>query len=152
MNYKYCSCFGHLKIDITEELEKNTEKLFESLVVNENVGNFFFGGFGLFDDLCWQVVTKLKQKYPHIKRIFCLHDPRLQRIDKRIKYFNEEDYEEFIYLDLSFDYWYTRIYYRNCEMINQSDFVVFYIRNTNNSGAYKAYKYAVKQKKQIFEL
>lgn len=37
-------------------------------------------------------------------------------------------------------------------MINQSDFVIFYTIDQENSGAYKAYKYAKKIKKDHFNL
>lgn len=87
-----------------------------------------------------------------IKRIYCLSDPRHQRVSKRPKWLKDENYEEFIYLDLSFDWWYQRIYYRNCEMIDQSDYVVFYVKHTENSGAYKAFQYAKRKKKNIFQL
>ena len=48
-------------------------KLYESienLIVNENVDTFLFGSKSQFDDLCHKVVTELKEKYPHIKRIY----------------------------------------------------------------------------------
>ena len=64
----------------------------------------------------------------------------------------DEDYEQFIYLALSYDYWYTRIYYRNCAMIDRSDYVVFYAEERENSGAYKALRYVVKQKKPYINL
>ena len=150
--HKICSFFGHREIEVTEELVKELKLKIEDLIVNESVGIFYFGGFGMFDDLCWQVVTELKLKYAHIKRIFCLSNPRHLRVNKRPKNLKREDYEEFVYLDLDFDWWYQRIYYRNVEMINQSDFVIFYVKNTSNSGAYKAYQYAVKKKKKIINI
>ena len=53
---------------------------------------------------------------------------------------------------LDYDYWFNRIYYRNCEMINQSDFILFYAQNQQNSGAYKAFKYAKKDKKDFMNI
>ena len=61
---------------------------------------------------------------------------------------DNEDFEEFKYLDLDFDWWYQRICYRNCAMVDRSDIVVFYVEPRENSGAYKVYTYA-KQKKKI---
>lgn len=150
LSYKLCSCFGHSEMEVTEELRTRLTIKLEDMIVNENFGIFYFGGFGAFDYLCWQVVTELKKKYPHIKRIFCLFDPRHQRPSKRPKWMNDENYEDFIYLDLSFDYYYSRIYFRNVEMINQSDFVLFYVKFAQRSGAYKALQYAQKKKKPYF--
>lgn len=150
--HKSCSVFGHSKIEITDSLKEKIYLTFESLIKGENVGYFYFGGFGEFDDLCWQAVTDLKGKYPNIKRIFCLSDPRHQMISKRPKWLKNEDYEEIVYLDLNFDYWYSRIYYRNIQMVNRSDFVVFYVDHSEQSGAYKILQYAIKKKKQIINI
>ena len=120
-----CSVFGHSKIEITKELEDKLIATFEQLI-KQGCKYFYFGGFGEFDDLCHKIISELKNTYPHIQRIFCLSDPRHQRISKRPKWLKDEDYEEFIYLDLDFDYWYQRIYYRNLAMINDSDYCVFY--------------------------
>ena len=149
---KSCSIFGHSKIEVTENLKARLTLTFEKLIAKENVRYFYFGGFGEFDDFCWQVITKLREKYVDIKRIFCLSDPRHLRLSKRPKWINNENYEEITYLDLDFDYYYTRIYFRNCEIINRSDFVVFYVNHTERSGAYKALQYAIKKKKQIINI
>lgn len=149
---KSCSVFGHSKIKITKELENNLKSTFKMLITQENVKYFYFGGFGEFDDLCHSIITELKNEHPEIYRIFCLSDPRHQRLSKRPKWLKDEDYEEITYLDLNFDYWYTRIYYRNCEIIDRSDFVVFYVNHTEQSGAYKALQYAKRKKKQIINV
>ena len=149
---KSCSVFGHSKIEITENLKERLTLTFENLIAKENVKYFHFGGFGEFDDLCHSIITELKNEYPEIYRIFCLSDPRHQRLSKRPKWLKDEDYEEITYLDLNFDYWYTRIYYRNCEIIDRSDFVVFYVNHTEKSGAYKTLQHAIKKKKQIINI
>ncbi len=148
---KTCSVFGHSTIEITKELES---KLFETLknLIDNGCENFYFGGFGMFDELCHKVVSELKLTYNHIKRIFCVSDPRHLRISKRPKWLKREDYEEFVYLDLEFDWWYQRIYYRNCAMIDKSDIIIFYAEERENSGAYKALKYAKQKKKSFINL
>lgn len=151
LTYKTCSVFGHSKIEITNELEI---KLFETCkeLIEKGYVYFYFGGFGMFDELCHKVVSKLKEINNHIKRVFCLSDPRHLRTSKRPIWLKNEDYEEFVYLDLEFDWWYQRIYYRNCAMIDKSDIVLFYIEERENSGAYIAYKYAKQKKKKIINL
>ena len=155
VNFKYsCAVFGHSEIEVTYELKVSLKDTFIDLIANKNVGIFYFGGFGEFDKLCWEIVTELKQTmFPHIKRIYvCENETYVNRPHKRPKWLKKEDYEEIIYFSLRFDYWYTRIYYRNIEIIDHSDFNVFYIRNTKNSGVYKVYKYAKKHKKNIIML
>ena len=67
---KTCCFFGHRKIDETEELKNNLYEIIENLIVNEKVDTFLFGSKSQFDDLCHKIVTDLKEKYPHIKRIY----------------------------------------------------------------------------------
>ncbi len=148
---KICSVFGHSEINITKELEENLTTAFKNLI-NEGCEIFLFGGFGMFDELCHRLISELKSTYKNIKRIYCLSDPRHLRPSKRPKWLKSEDYEDFVYLDLQFDWWYKRIYFRNCAMIDKSDVVVFYVEERKNSGAYKAYKYAKQKKKRIINL
>ena len=62
--------FGHRKIDETEELKNKLYEIIENLIVNEKVDTFLFGSKSQFDDLCLKVVTEMKEKHPHIKRIY----------------------------------------------------------------------------------
>ena len=149
---KVCSVFGHRNIDLCDLSMEELKDDFENLILYENVNTFLFGGFGDFDKLCHELVSELKQKYNHIKRIYCLSDERHLMATKCPKYIVKSDYEELIYLPLDYDFYYKRIYFRNCAMIDESDFVIFYIRHTEYSGAYKAYKYAVKKKKKIINI
>ena len=151
MQYNTCSVFGHSKIEITKELENKLFATFEDLI-KQGCEYFYFGGFSMFDELCHKIISELKLTYSQIKRIFCLSDPRHKRISKRPKWLKDEDYEEFIYLDLDFDWWYQRIYYRNCAMIDKSDIIIFYVEERENSGAYKAFKYAKRKKKELINL
>lgn len=153
MENKICSVFGHSEIEIDEELKTRLYTTLEDLITNKGIDAFYFGGFGMFDDLCYKTVSELKDKYHNINRIFCCSDPRWLRPSKRPRWLNEETYEDIVYLDLEYDYWYTRIYFRNCEMINQSDYVIFYVKDkSSRSGAYKALQYAEKKKKEYVNL
>ncbi len=147
---KICSLFGHREVAITAELVSAVEKAIES-VIKQGVTKFYFGGFGEFDSLCHKIVSAKRQEFGLV-RVYCLEDERYLRINKRPKYLLDEDYEQFVYLPLSYNSWYTRIYYRNCEMIDNSDFVIFYIRNEEKSGAFKAYKYAKRKHKSIISV
>ena len=63
-------CFiGHRTIEKSEELISSIKKTVITLV-NKGATTFLFGGMGDFDDLSWEVVTVLKEKYPSIKRVY----------------------------------------------------------------------------------
>ena len=79
-----CSVFGHREIIITDELVGKVRTTFDKLI-NDGCTYFYFGGFGEFDNLCHKIVTQLKGKYSHIKRVFCLSDVRHLRTSKRPK-------------------------------------------------------------------
>lgn len=151
MENKICSFFGHREICITKELRSKLLIEIEKLI-KKGFNIFYFGGFGDFDNLCWEVTTELKKQYKYIKRILCVIDLKSITQGKLPKWIKKENYEEIIYLNLEFDWWYKRIYYRNCEMIKCSDFIIFYIEKTENSGAYKAMQYAKIRKKAYINI
>ena len=148
---KICSFFGHRTIQDKEWLQSKVDTVVEDLI-EKGFTHFLFGGFGEFDELCHAVVSVKKTKYPYIQRIYCVSDEKYLKEHNRPTYLRLEDYEEFTYYAPTFNYWYTRIYYRNCEMIKRSDYVVFYAESREGSGAYKALQYAQKQKKRYINL
>ena len=149
---KICSFFGHRSVEITEELYASvTTEILKSVDFGCRV--FYFGGYGDFDALCYRIVNEIKEEKAElgIKRIYCV--PRESYLRKKVRYFNKEDYDEIIYLVPSFEGWYKSIYFRNIAMIDESDVVVFYTEEREDSGAYKAYKYAKRKKtKRIINL
>ena len=73
---KACSFFGHRDTPQTEQLKQKVRETVERLIVEEGVNTFLFGSRSNFDELCHIVVTELKEKYPHIRRIayLCKHE------------------------------------------------------------------------------
>lgn len=144
MEEKVCSFFGHREIELTEELYAITlAAIKKSLDFGCRV--FYFGGYGEFDELCYKIVTQIKEENTalELKRIYCVPQERHLRKGGR---FRRENYEEVVYLMPAFEGWYKSIYFRNCAMIDKSDFIIFYAEEREDSGAYKAYKYAKKKK------
>ena len=145
---KICSFFGHRKMEITDQLY---ESAYSEIVKSIQLGcrTFYFGGYSDFDDLCYSIVTSIKQKETqlNIERVYCVAQERY--LYKKAGCFNREDYDKVVYLIPSFNGWYKSIYFRNCAMIDDSDVVIFCVENRENSGAYKAFKYAKKKKDKV---
>ena len=144
MEDKVCSFFGHREIMLTEELYATTlTEIKKSVDLGCRV--FYFGGFGEFDDLCYQIVTKLKEDCPslHIRRIYCVPQEKQLR---KARWMTEGKYDDIIFLIPKLTGWYRSIFFRNCAMIDGSDVVIFYAENRAESGAYKAYHYALTKK------
>ncbi|MBO5102576.1 MAG: hypothetical protein J6C13_00610 [Clostridia bacterium] len=145
---KICSFFGHREVNLTKSEIIKLKDLIITLVKEKGFNIFLFGGFGEFDALCLKLVTELKEEYPNIKRIYCLENEKYLKKKYKLNNF----YDEVIYLPVDFDYWYTRIYYRNIEIIKHSDLIVFYAEERKDSGAYKALKFAKSIKKPFINI
>ena len=144
---KSCAFFGHRKIEERSKIKEKVKAFLIEKIENENFRRFYFGGFGEFDDICYEIVTELKQRYSDIKRCFCVVDEKW--LNKKPKWLEKIEYEEIISFALAFEWWYKRIYFRNCAMIDQSDFVVFFVVDKENSGANKSLVYAKSKKKSL---
>ena len=149
---KICSFFGHRTIKSTETLsEIITAEIVKALEFG--CRTFYFGGYGDFDKLCYQIVSKIKRTNPtlNIERVYCVAQESF--LHKKVRYFERTDYEKVIYLTPAFEGWYKSIYFRNCAMIDNSEVIIFYAEKRENSGAYKAFMYAKKKKgKRIVNL
>lgn len=70
MKEKTCCFIGHRKIEETSKLRGELYEIIERLIKDEKVDTFLFGSKSRFNDLCHELVTKIKEKYPHIKRVY----------------------------------------------------------------------------------
>ena len=183
MNYKTCSFFGHRNVVETEELKCKLTEVIEDLIVNHNVLTFLFGSRSDFDSICHLVVTELKEKYTEIKRIkyTCRHETCVLESERahweKVYSFYKKAKVTLLGVEEEhgFKTKYTagRLSYveRNQEMINDSDYCVFYydenykppIRRVfqkgvgvneyqPKSGTELAYNYAKQKKKTIINI
>lgn len=150
------ACFiGHREINETEELKVKVLSIIENLIVKENIDTFLFGSKSRFDSLCLELVTQIKQKYTHIKRIYV-----------RAEYPNiSDDYKAYL-LEFYDDTYYPEkligaaksIYVkRNYEMIDNSRVCIIYCKENysvanRKSGTKIALEYAKGRKKTIYRL
>lgn len=147
-----CCFFGHRKINETEELKKQLTEIIERLIVTEKVDTFLFGSKSRFDSLCLELVTKMKEKYPHIKRIYVRAE--FPVISDSYKAYLLESYEDTCYPEKIIGSGRAAYVERNYEMISNSRFCIVYydelcIPATRKSGTEIALDYATKQKKEI---
>lgn len=145
-----CCFIGHRELEITEKLEQRIYEQVEKLICDEEVNTFLFGSKSLFNSLCYEQVTKLKQQYPDIKRIYL----RAEFPDIT------DDYQRYL-LERYEDTYYApavagRMVYveRNRKMIDKSDICIMYYREqtgrvSKKSGTKIALEYARKRKKKI---
>ena len=155
MEENTCCFIGHRTINETEELKSKLYETIEKLIVENSIDTFLFGSRSRFNDLCHEIVTQIKEKYPHIKRIYV----RAEYPDINEKYTNYllEFYEDTYYPEKIIGAGKVAYVERNYEMINKSHFCIFYYDEQNaptirKSGTKIAFDYAVKQKKEIIRI
>ena len=168
MDNKVCCFIGHRKIAKSSELREKILNTIENLIVNENVNSFFFGSKSEFNDYCYEIATELKEKYPHIKRVYVRS--AFQHIPDWYEDSLLEHYEDTYFPEHMAKAGRASYVERNQEMINKSDFCVFFYdenylppRRKNSrkdlfdyqpkSGTGVAYEYAMKKKdKQVLNV
>ena len=164
---KACSFFGHRDTPQTEELKQKIRVTVEQLIVGEGVDTFLFGSRSKFDELCHMVVTELKEKYPHIRRVayLCKHEAgclvgtgeEMRQAIKRLTGRNEyvREFEEIKRSDRVDSAGRAAYVERNQWVVDESEFVVCCIclsDNLKKSGSISAYKYATKKLKRAIML
>ena len=175
-------CFiGHRTIDNAEQIKGKLFGILSKLIIG-GADTFLFGSKSEFDSLCWEVVTELKEQYPHIKRV-CYTAPHevaftskeereqteqffSQMMKREVHYM---DYEESVSSQKALTANKNAYIMRNQEMIDHSDTCVFYYnenylppmrKSTSKflpdyqpkSGTAIAFAHATRKKKQIINL
>ena len=64
MKERTCCFIGHRKIEETSELRAELYEIIERLIKDEKVDTFLFGSKSQFNELCRDIVTKIKENTP----------------------------------------------------------------------------------------
>ncbi len=162
-----CCFFGHRKIEVTDALRARLFETIEDLICNKKVDTFLFGSNSNFDELCLQVVTALKIKYPHIRRVYVRAE--FPYINESYTAFVLKSYDETYYPEKVLRAGRAAYVKRNYEMIDNSRYCVTYYDKTYmpenrkrskrdmvsyqpKSGTELAYTYAVRRGLQVLNL
>ena len=152
MNKNTCCFFGHRTINETEELKSKLIEIIEKLIVDKQVDTFLFGSKSRFNSLCLELVTEIKEKYPHIKRVYVRAEHPY--ISEHYKNYLLESYEDTYYPEKILGSGRAAYVERNYEMIDNSFYCVVYYNEqsaptTRKSGIKIALDYAKKKCKNI---
>ena len=144
---KICSFCGHGKEwDLPMDIDIRIEVAVSDLI-SKNVNVFYSGGMGAFDSKCEAVILKLKQKYKDLKLILII--PYLTKTLDDIS--KAKKYDEIIFPDLGRVHYKSAIQKRNRWMIDRSDFLLSYVKNSTG-GARQSFEYAKRKGIDITEL
>ena len=147
-----CCFIGHREINVTDELKEKLRMVIKRLIIEESIDTFLFGSKSHFDNLCYDIVTEIKKKYPHIKRIFVRAE--YPYIDESYEAYLLESYEDTYFPKSVLGAGKASYVKRNCEMIDNSRFCIVYYKEDytpkgRKSGTKIALAYAVRKKKNI---
>jgi len=150
-----CCVFGHRTVSETAELKVKLIEIIEKLITEENVDTFLFGSKSRFDSLCLEMVTQMKEKYPHIKRVYVRAEHPF--ISEHYKNYLLESYEETYYPEKIINAGRASYVERNYEMIDKCQVCIVYYDEqvapaTRKSGTKIALDYAIRQRKKIIRI
>ena len=147
---------GHRKIEERGGLRQKITDSVTALIEKKKADTFLFGSKSEFNDLCYEVVSELKDEYPHIRRIDVRatneHLPQMY-IDITLKY-----YEETVFPESVSGAGYRSYIKRNQAMIDMCNILITYFDKEycqsvgRISGTRKAVEYAIKKNKQMINL
>ena len=173
---KRCCFIGHRSIELTDDLLQQLKGTIKRLILEEGVRYFLFGSRSAFDDLCHHIVTELQNEYPHIVRVaytrrseYAVKAEEKEKLERswasvlktEVKL---KDYDAEVQSDRVYSAGKASYVERNQEMIDNSDFCIFYYnesylppkrKRTNRdlstyqpkSGTRLAYEYAIQKSK-----
>ena len=173
---KRCCFIGHRTSELTDELTELLKGTIRRLILEEGVCYFLFGSRSAFDDLCHNIVTEFQKEYPHIVRVAYTRcseyavkaeeKEKLERSWASVLKTNVKlkDYDAEVQSDRVYSAGKASYVERNQEMIDDSDFCIFYYneeylppkrKRTNRdlttyqpkSGTRLAYEYAMQKVK-----
>ncbi len=169
MEKQSCCFIGHRDIEDAEAVFLSTKRVVEELI-EQGVRVFNFGGRSDFNDICYKIVLELEKEYPYIKRVkynvtteYVFYKEDKEKIIKmrcpNLSYYDESKISERVKKAGRASY-----VERNQDMINDSDFCVFfynegykplknpYHQSNGKSGTAVAFEYAKRKKKDIINI
>lgn len=150
MNICTVSFLGHRKIENISEIEKKLFSVINNIIKNHDYVKFLVGREGEFDLLASSVISKVTAGNHNTYTVLVLPYMKAGYRDHKQNYlccYNEIEICE----ESATAYPKSAIHIRNKTMIDRSDIVVCCI-NHQNSGAYKAFRYAESLSRHIINI
>ena len=163
---KTCCFIGHRNVQKTPELYSRLVNVIKTLIEKKGVLTFYLGNASDFNQLCYEAVTEIKKEHPTIKRVYVRS--HFAYITEHYTNYLLKFYDDTFIPDKVEFAGKASYVERNQEMINLSDYCVFYyneqyqppLRKQSrhslfcqpNSGTKLAYEYAIKKNKKIINL
>lgn len=152
LDNQICCIWGHRRINETSALRAQLSAAIECLIVEKGVNTFLFGSKSRFNDLCYELITEIKSRYPHIQRIYVRAEFPI--INESYRSYLLERYEDTYFPEKLLRAGKAVYVRRNFEMIDKSHYCLIYYDASytpikRKSGTKLAIDYAMKKKTEI---
>lgn len=145
MQNKCCTFAGHS--NAPDSVKPELLKTISDLIEKENVTTFYVGSHGNFDGMSAGAVREIKRQYRDKNIKLVLVVPKMNSTITNQRDYYESMYDELIIpAESDAAHYKAMITVRNRWMVDNSDFIITYIRR-EHGGAFTTYKYT--QKKEI---
>ena len=143
--------FGHRSIILNEEHVKQIRQVIEESISLSEKTEFLCGGYGDFDNACTQTAREVKKIYPncYIHFVTPYITPTVQ--SKNSDMIKQNLYDEIIYPPIEHIPPRFAISYRNKWMVENADFIIFFVKR-ESGGAYDMLKYAKRKNKKYINI
>ncbi len=154
--YMKVAFIGHRTIDQKMNLAEKLLNTVKELIINEKADIFLFGSRSDFNNLCYDTVTKLKETYQYIKRVYVRAE--YEFINYSYKEYLLTFYEDTFYPAQVHGAGKLSYIKRNCVLVDESDILVTYCdmgykpKTGTKSGTKMAVDYALRTGKRIINL
>ena len=141
--------FGHASFIENEKYEQKVLDFLEERI-GDRVAYAYLGKHGKFDDFAYECCRKYKVKHPNLSLVYVTPYMTLEfqkkHLSEQLRHYDQVIYPEIEDKPIRF-----AIIYRNRYMVESADFVLTYVSH-RWGGAYKAFEYAKKKGKPIFNI
>lgn len=161
-----CCFIGHRKIEVTDGIKNQLRRTIINLISEQSVNTFLFGSKSEFNDLCYEIVSELKNEYKYLKRIYVRAE--FPYINDSYKNYLSERYEATYFPEKIANAGKASYIERNYDMIDNSNFCIMYynenytlpdktnksgfIIRESKSGTKIAYDYALKKNIKLINI
>ncbi|MBO5882950.1 MAG: hypothetical protein J6Q78_00915 [Clostridia bacterium] len=141
--------FGHAQFPNAKKYEQKVIEFFEQKIGDSSV-DFYLGGYGDFDSFAYDCCKKYKETHINASLVFVTPYMTIEYQRNHLAY-QKERYDEIVYPEIEDKPLRFAISYRNKWMVEHADYVICGI-SCDYGGAYKAYQYAKRKGKPIFNV
>ena len=145
------SFIGHRSLHDCKELSESIKRTITENIDGQEKVLFFCGGYGGFDDLCARVCHIIKKERGNCEVVFVTPYMTEGQQEKTKQWMQLGIYDSVIYPPLEKVPLKFAINKRNEWMIDQSDFIIAYVKHSFG-GAYQSLSYAHRKKKRVINL